>query len=91
MTVITLASIGCGETHPLSDAGRVFTIFLILGGMTAVSNGALTITTLIVDGELMQSLKRRRMDKAGTIQNTRHAEKNSSATSAKSGTRMGSA
>jgi voltage-gated potassium channel len=27
MTVITLATIGFGETHPLSDQGRIFTIF----------------------------------------------------------------
>ena len=33
MTVITLATVGYGETHPLSTPGRVFTIFLILGGM----------------------------------------------------------
>ncbi|MFA6545404.1 MAG: potassium channel protein [Limisphaerales bacterium] len=64
MTVITLATIGFGETHPLSDQGRVFTIFLILGGMTTVSYGALTLTSLVADGELMQLLKRRRMDKA---------------------------
>ena len=30
MTVITLATVGYGETHPLSPIGRVFTIFLIL-------------------------------------------------------------
>ncbi|MBI5799345.1 MAG: potassium channel protein [Verrucomicrobia bacterium] len=66
MTVITLATIGYGETHPLSSAGRVFTIFLILGGMTTVSYGALTLTALVADGELAQLLKRRRMDKAIT-------------------------
>ena len=64
MTVITLATIGYGETHPLSDQGRIFTIFLILGGMTTVSYGALSLTALVADGELMQLLKRRRMDKA---------------------------
>ena len=64
MTVITLATIGYGETHPLTDQGRIFTIFLILGGMTTVSYGALTLTALVADGELIQLLKRRRMDKA---------------------------
>jgi len=64
MTVITLATIGYGETHPLTDQGRIFTIFLILGGMTTVSYGALSLTALVADGELMQLLKRRRMDKA---------------------------
>ena len=30
MTVITIASIGFSEVHPLSEVGRIFTIFLIL-------------------------------------------------------------
>ena len=30
MTIITVASVGFNEVHPLSDAGRVFTIFLIV-------------------------------------------------------------
>ena len=30
MTVITVASVGFNEVHPLSEAGRVFTIFLIV-------------------------------------------------------------
>ena len=64
MTVITLATIGYGETHPLSDQGRIFTIFLILGGMTTVSYGALTITAMVADGELARALKRSQMDKA---------------------------
>jgi len=35
MTVITLATVGYGETHPLSDGGKVFTIFLIFSGLRA--------------------------------------------------------
>jgi len=64
MTVITLATIGYGETHPLSDPGRVFTIFLILGGITSVSYGALTLTSLVADGELFRLLRRKRMNQA---------------------------
>jgi voltage-gated potassium channel len=64
MTVITLATIGYGETHPLSDTGRVFTMFLIGGGLTTVSYGALTFTALFADGELFRILRRKRMDKA---------------------------
>ena len=30
MTIITVASVGFNEVHPLSDAGRIFTIFLIV-------------------------------------------------------------
>ena len=30
MTIITIASVGFSEVRPLSEAGRIFTIFLIL-------------------------------------------------------------
>ena len=33
MTLITLTTVGFGETHPLSPAGQVFTIFLLMGGV----------------------------------------------------------
>jgi voltage-gated potassium channel len=32
MTVITVASVGYGETHELSHVGRAFTLFLIMCG-----------------------------------------------------------
>jgi len=32
MTAITLTSVGYQEVHPLSRAGRVFTIFLVICG-----------------------------------------------------------
>ena len=63
MTVITLATVGYGETHPLSPIGRVFTIFLILGGMGVVSYGVITVTTLIAEGELQRYLRRGKMEK----------------------------
>ncbi|MEI7903975.1 MAG: potassium channel protein [Candidatus Firestonebacteria bacterium] len=63
MTVITLATVGYGETQPLHSSGRIFTIFLILGGMTVVSYGVLTLTSLIAEGELQRLLRRGKMDK----------------------------
>lgn len=33
MTVVTISTVGFSEVKPLSDSGRVFTIFLILGGV----------------------------------------------------------
>ena len=33
MTLITLTTVGFGETHPLSPRGQVFTIFLLMGGV----------------------------------------------------------
>lgn len=63
MTVITLGTVGYGETHPLSTTGRVFTIFLIIGGIGLMTYAFSTITSLIVEGELSDALKRRRMEK----------------------------
>ena len=64
MTVTTLSTIGYGEIHRLSNPGRVFTMFLILCGITNVSYGAVALSTLLADGELLRLLRRRRMDKA---------------------------
>lgn len=63
MTVITLATVGYGETHPLSITGRVFTIFLILGGMGMIFYGVTRITSFIVEGEMSGILRRRRMNR----------------------------
>ena len=63
MTVITLATVGYGETHPLSTAGRVFTMLLILGGMGVILYGVSRITSFIVEGEMSGILRRRRMNR----------------------------
>ena len=63
MTVITLATVGYGETHPLSVAGRVFTMFLILGGMGIIFYGVTEVTSFIVEGEMSGLLRRRRMNR----------------------------
>jgi voltage-gated potassium channel len=61
MTVITLASVGFMEVHPLSNTGRVFTIFLILCGSGVLIYGISVITAFIVEGELTDILRRRKM------------------------------
>ncbi len=62
MTVITLASVGYGETHPLSSTGRVFTIFLIMMGVGVLTYGLTAITSFVVEGALTNIIGRRRMD-----------------------------
>jgi voltage-gated potassium channel len=64
MTLITLATIGYGETHPLSEPGRVFTMFLILSGLSTFSYGAFTLTSLVAEGNLERYVSRKRMNKA---------------------------
>lgn len=63
MTVITLATVGYGETNPLDRAGRVFTLFLILGGVSTIAYAFSTLTSIILEGQLSIVLKRRRMEK----------------------------
>lgn len=61
MTVITLATIGYGETHPLSTAGRIFTIVLILGGIGVMTYIFTNISEMLFNGGLREAFRRMRM------------------------------
>ena len=61
MTVITLATVGYGEVHPLSAPGRAFTILLIIGGIGVMTYAFSTITSIVIEGELSMAYRRRRM------------------------------
>ena len=63
MTVITLATVGYGETRPLSVPGRVFTIFLIIGGYGILMYAVSSFTAFLVEGELKDILRRKKMQK----------------------------
>jgi voltage-gated potassium channel len=63
MTVITLSTVGFAEVHPLSEAGRLFTIGLIVAG---VSNAAYLLTAAgeyLISGAFRGSLRRQRMQR----------------------------
>ncbi|MFN3480719.1 MAG: potassium channel family protein, partial [Thermodesulfovibrionales bacterium] len=63
MTIITLASVGYKEVKELSENGRIFTIFLIIGGvgtvLYALNNGA----KIILEGEIKEIFGRSRLEK----------------------------
>ncbi|MEA2933277.1 MAG: voltage-gated potassium channel [Actinomycetota bacterium] len=61
MTVTTLVTVGYGEIHPLSPAGRAFTLTLIAIGVGAVFILFGAFTTALASGELGLILKRRSM------------------------------
>ena len=63
MTVITIASVGYGEVIPLSKAGRIFTMCLILGGVSFVLYLVGEITNAVVEGGLRRILGRNNMEK----------------------------
>ncbi len=61
MTVITLASVGYMEIHPLSTAGRAFTIVLILTGIGLITVLFTTIAQKVVQQQLFLAIRDRRM------------------------------
>ena len=65
MTIITISTIGYGEIIDLSDnqAGRVFTIFIALGGIGVLFYVLSNFTALFVEGELSESFRRKKMEK----------------------------
>jgi voltage-gated potassium channel len=60
MTLTTLLTVGYGELHPLSFAGRVFNSVLILGGVTVILLATGFLTQTIIELELNQFFGKRR-------------------------------
>jgi len=60
MAVTTVTSIGYMEVHPLSPAGRTFTMGVIVLGVTGLGIWWALITALIVELDLGGALRRRR-------------------------------
>ncbi len=61
MTAITLGTVGYGETVPLDPAGRIFTIGLIATGFALAVHGFVTLSALIVSGDLTRAVRANRM------------------------------
>lgn len=61
MTVITMTTVGFQEVQPLSDGGRIFSIFVILFGVGVALYILTTMVQIVVEGELAQALGVRRM------------------------------
>lgn len=64
MTVLTLGSVGYSEVHPLSFNGRIFTIILIISGMSLVMYLAGVVVQFVVEGEMRHILGRRKLNKS---------------------------
>jgi voltage-gated potassium channel len=57
MTVITLATVGYGETHPLGSRGRLFTIALILLGVVNIGYIVNRFTEAVIEGYFQQGIR----------------------------------
>jgi len=60
MTLITMTTVGYGEIHPLSHAGRVFNSFLIAFGVTTIFIAIGAMTQTIVEREFGEAIGKRR-------------------------------
>ncbi|MGB3341783.1 MAG: NAD-binding protein [bacterium] len=63
MTIITISTVGFGEVTLLSDAGRIFTIILILCGVATITTGISLVFSSIIEGTFGEILRGRRMEK----------------------------
>nr|WP_202895748.1 potassium channel protein [Iningainema tapete] len=59
MTVITLATVGYGETRPLGSKGRLFTIALILMGVITIGYIVNRFTEAIIQGYFQEGIRLR--------------------------------
>ncbi|MBC6474628.1 MAG: potassium channel protein [Hormoscilla sp. GM102CHS1] len=59
MTVITLATVGYGEIHPMGDRGRLFTIALIFMGVIGIGYIVNRLTEALIEGYFQEGIKRR--------------------------------
>lgn len=63
MSVITLATVGYGETQELSSQGRLFTCFFIFFSIICLSCWTACLTSLFVEGELTGAFNQKRAKK----------------------------
>jgi len=61
MTLITISTVGFHEVHPLSDGGKLFASFLIVGGLATALYTFTRLGQVVLEGELLTVLGRRRM------------------------------
>lgn len=62
MTVITIGSVGYAEVHPLSEAGRIFTIVLIILNLGTFTYFITLLTRYLIDGEFIKQYKLVKME-----------------------------
>lgn len=63
MTVVTISQVGYDEHIPLDDAGRVFTMIVILMGVGSITFLVVSGLDFVLEGHLEELLGRRRMDR----------------------------
>ncbi|MFH1034761.1 MAG: potassium channel protein [Pseudomonadota bacterium] len=63
MTITTVTTVGYSEVHPLSYAGRNFSMVLIVGGVGTVLYILTMLTQVVVEGKLREVMGRRSLER----------------------------
>lgn len=61
--IITISTVGYSEIHPLSPAGRIFTMFVIAVALGVFAYGVSTVASMVFEGELQKFFTVKRMEK----------------------------
>ncbi|WP_448376318.1 potassium channel family protein [Fervidobacterium sp.] len=62
-TGITISTVGYGMPETLSNFGKIFTLILILAGLSVVLYSVSYITALLIEGDLIKLMKLRRIER----------------------------
>lgn len=63
MTIITMATVGFQEVRPLSDAGRIYTIVLIVTNLGTFAYSISVISAYFMEGDFFKNYKHNKMKK----------------------------
>ena len=60
MTIITITAVGYHEVHPLTQTGRYWTVFMLVGGLTGLAAWFALITAALVRMDLRNTYQKRK-------------------------------
>ena len=63
MTIITITAVGYHEVHPLTETGRYWTVFMLIGGITGLGMWFALVTASMLRMDLRNTYKRRKIMK----------------------------
>ena len=63
MVAITLTTVGFGEVHPMSNAGQVLTLGLVVFGVSGALYAVAAIAEYIAEGHFAEGIRRRRLNR----------------------------
>jgi len=63
MSIITISTVGFGEIKPLSQAGRLITVMIIVTGISLLTYTLGQLVNIFIEGELQRIFGRRKLEK----------------------------